>query len=60
MNKTSVAALIISTANLAATLLIAKALLEAKRDVDANVEELRAKTNKTLGHIRTALADIEV
>jgi phosphoribosylcarboxyaminoimidazole (NCAIR) mutase len=59
-NGPIVATLVISSANLLATLGIAYALLKTKQQVDTKVEDLQKKTNKTVSKLRNALEDLEV
>lgn len=60
MNGTQAAILVITSLNLAATLGMAYKLLQAKQQVDRDVEDLKKRTNKTVSKLKNALEDLEV
>lgn len=60
MNGSTVAILLITSTNLAVTLGIAVAAISAKREMQAEVDELKKKTNKTVSKLKNALEDLEV
>jgi hypothetical protein len=61
MSNTKFGALLfVSAVNMAATTLVAYTMWRAATQVEAEVDELKEKTNKTLGNLRNALQDLEV
>jgi cysteine sulfinate desulfinase/cysteine desulfurase-like protein len=60
MNGSTVALLIVTTTNLAATLGIAYAAVKGKQQVEQEVADLKTKTNKTVSKLKAALEDLEV
>lgn len=60
MNGSTAALLLITSANLAATIAIAIAANRGKRELEAQIDGLKKKTNKTVSRIKFALEDLEV
>ena len=60
MNGPTVAILLITSTNLAATLGIAIAAVQGKKEMQAEIDALKKKTNKTVSKLKNALDDLEV
>jgi hypothetical protein len=50
----------VGIANLVATVTIAKLAFDAKRSSEAEISDLKKKTNKTISKMAATLADLEV
>lgn len=60
MNGTVVAVLVVSSANLLLTGAMAYAMFQGKKEIEAEIDNVKTKTNKTLFKLKSALEDLEL